>query len=143
MQRFVVLGSFGIKVRSGEVAVLGATLTASETIHWVHAPNCHAIPVIRTSEKTRLELHHDKADKPLLRLSSLSPLYQRIWHADDRSSEETDNSSGDTFRIVSLTGAQLEKHANQASSAPRKMLLRRALYRSLIHPQNGIKQFWI
>ncbi|EJP70881.1 GRC3 protein [Beauveria bassiana ARSEF 2860] len=112
-ERFVVLGSFGIKVRSGEVAVLGATLTASETIHWVHAPNCHAIPVIRTSEKTRLELHHDKADKPLLRLSSLSPLYQRIWHADDRSSEETDNSSGDTFRILCTSG-----------DAPKKSIIR-------------------
>ncbi|KAM3515809.1 hypothetical protein MY11210_000580 [Beauveria gryllotalpidicola] len=117
-ERFVVLGSFGIKVRSGEVAVLGATLTASETIHWIHAPHCHAIPVIRTSEKTRLELHHDKADKPLLRLSSLSPLYQRIWHADERSSEDTDSSSVDTFRILCTSEDAPKKGIIQELNSP-------------------------
>ncbi|KAM3436381.1 hypothetical protein MY4824_004349 [Beauveria thailandica] len=117
-ERFVVLGSFGIKVKSGEVAVLGATLTASETIHWVHAPHCHAIPVIRTSEKTHLELHHDKADKPLLRLSSLSPLYQRIWHTDEKSSEDTDNSSGDTFRILCTSEDAPKKGIIQELNSP-------------------------
>ncbi|KAM3449826.1 hypothetical protein MY3296_006603 [Beauveria thailandica] len=126
-ERFVVLGSFGIKVKSGEVAVLGATLTASETIHWVHAPHCHAIPVIRTSEKTHLELHHDKADKPLLRLSSLSPLYQRIWHADEKSSEDTDNSSGDTFRIRAQSSTLVCGPKGAGKSTFSKLLTNRLL----------------
>ncbi|KAJ6782915.1 hypothetical protein PWT90_09572 [Aphanocladium album] len=99
-ERFIVLGSFGIKVRSGEVAVLGATLTASDTIHWIQAPHCQALPVIRTSEKTRLELHNDKADKPLSCLAALSPLYQRIWHEHDSNSEEAFSLAEDTFRIL-------------------------------------------
>ncbi|OAQ96820.1 hypothetical protein LLEC1_05628, partial [Akanthomyces lecanii] len=99
-ERFIVLGIFGIRVRSGEVSVLGTTITASETIHWIHASHCHALPVIRASEKTRLELHSDKSDKPLSCLSALSPLYQRIWHETESSSEETCGFSEDTFRIL-------------------------------------------
>ncbi|XWW99294.1 hypothetical protein V2A60_007303 [Cordyceps javanica] len=99
-ERFIVLGSFGIKVRSGEVSILGATLTASETIHWIHSPHCHALPVIRTSEKTRLELHNDRADGSLLCLSSLSPLYQRIWHEKEGQPDDTASSGEDTFRIL-------------------------------------------
>lgn len=100
VQRFVVLGSFGIKVRSGQVAILGTTLSVSEDIHWIHAPQCHALPVIRTSEKTRLELHSDRADCQLLCLSSLSPLYQGIWH-DSGKNPNIKGSSEDTFKIVS------------------------------------------
>ncbi|KAJ3474293.1 hypothetical protein NLG97_g9909 [Lecanicillium saksenae] len=99
-ERFIVLGSFGIKVRSGEVAISGATLPVSDTIYWVQAPHCHALPVIRTSEKTRLELHNDKANKPISSLSALSPLYQRIWHEHDSNSEAAFTLAEDTFRIL-------------------------------------------
>ncbi|OAA82034.1 RNA processing protein Grc3 [Akanthomyces lecanii RCEF 1005] len=99
-ERFIVLGIFGIRVRSGEVSILGTTINASETIHWIHAPHCHALPVIRASEKTRVELHSDKADKPLSCLSALSPLYQRIWHENESNSEDINSAAKDTFRIL-------------------------------------------
>ncbi|ATY65047.1 RNA processing Grc3 [Cordyceps militaris] len=117
-ERFIVLGSFGIKVLAGEVAIVGATLTASETIHWVHAPHCHALPVIRTSEKTRLELHNENADRPLFCLSSLSPLYQRIWHKPDRNSEETDSSSEDTFKILCTSEDAPKRSVIQELNSP-------------------------
>lgn len=97
-----MLGSFGIRVRSGEVSLLGAMISASETIHWIHAPHCHALPVIRTSEKTHLELHNDNADKPLTCLTALSPLFQRIWTESESEvdGEANVDSSGDSFKIV-------------------------------------------
>ncbi|RGP80374.1 polynucleotide 5 -hydroxyl-kinase grc3 [Fusarium longipes] len=58
-ERFLVIGSFGIRVIQGKVTLAGATLYPSGTIEWVHAPHCHAIPVLRTVEETILELHPD------------------------------------------------------------------------------------
>ncbi|POR32012.1 Polynucleotide 5'-hydroxyl-kinase GRC3 [Tolypocladium paradoxum] len=79
-ERFLVLGSFGIRILSGEVTVAGATLRPCQRTHWVHAAHCHAIPVLRTAEKTRLELHSDPAAESLRKLGRLSPLFRRIWN---------------------------------------------------------------
>ncbi|KAH7324995.1 hypothetical protein B0I35DRAFT_425389 [Stachybotrys elegans] len=79
-ERFMILGSFGIRVLEGETTVLGATLRPSDQTYWIHAPHCHAIPVIRTSERTILELHNDPDSRGLRQLGQLSPLYQRIWN---------------------------------------------------------------
>ena len=87
---------------AGEVTVFGATLRPSDPIHWIHAPHCHAIPVLRTSEKVSLELHNDPNADSLRRLSRLSPLFKGIWSESKDGSTETNLGRGRTFRIVRL-----------------------------------------
>ncbi|PFH62896.1 hypothetical protein XA68_11215 [Ophiocordyceps unilateralis] len=79
-ERFLLVGSFGVRVLTGEVTVAGAVLQPSEKIVWVHAPHCHAIPVLRTAESTSLELHNDAEAEGLRKLGKLSPLFQNIWN---------------------------------------------------------------
>ncbi|EXV06353.1 rDNA polynucleotide kinase GRC3 [Metarhizium robertsii] len=98
-ERFLVLGSFGIRVVGGEVTLAGATLHAAESIHWVSAPHCVALPVIRTVQDTRLELHNDPNTSGLRKLGRLSPLFRRIWN---EPSETVDGimTGGQTFQII-------------------------------------------
>ncbi|KID60757.1 Protein grc3, partial [Metarhizium hybridum] len=98
-ERFLVLGSFGIRVLGGEVTLAGATLHAAENIHWVSAPHCVALPVIRTIQDTQLELHNDPNTSGLRKLGRLSPLFRRIWN---EPSETVDGimAGGQTFQII-------------------------------------------
>ncbi|KAH6605985.1 hypothetical protein Trco_005138 [Trichoderma cornu-damae] len=91
---------FGIKVIAGEATVFGATLRPSDPIHWVHAPHCHAIPVVRTSEKVSLELHNDSSADGLRRLGRLSPLFRGIWSEPTEGPAEATLGRGRTFQIV-------------------------------------------
>ncbi|KAM0503716.1 hypothetical protein ACHAP8_002957 [Fusarium lateritium] len=97
--RLLVLGSFGIRIIQGEVRLAGATLYPSETIEWAHAPHCHAVPVIRTTEKTKLELHPDSNARGIRQLGRLSPLFRKIWNEppETNSSKATKDS---TFEII-------------------------------------------
>ncbi|CAM1504231.1 Fc.00g018220.m01.CDS01 [Cosmosporella sp. VM-42] len=79
-ERFLVLGSFGIRVLHGEVTMSGALLRPSETMHWVHAPHCHALPVLRTADNTGLELYPDPSARGLRQLGRISPLFRRMWN---------------------------------------------------------------
>ena len=82
---------------SGEVVVAGAQLRPSET-HWVHAANCHAIPVFRTAEKTRLEILPDPKAEGLRRLGRLSPLFRGIWNEPDDGAK-----ASSTYQFVSAS----------------------------------------
>ncbi|KHN93798.1 Pre-mRNA cleavage complex II Clp1 [Metarhizium album ARSEF 1941] len=97
--RFVILGSFGIRVVDGELTLAGATLRAAEDIFWVFAPHCVALPVVRTTQDTRLELHNDPELNNLRKLGRLSPLFRRIWN---EPSEAADGiaTSGQTFQFI-------------------------------------------
>ncbi|KAL6870533.1 hypothetical protein J3F83DRAFT_760992 [Trichoderma novae-zelandiae] len=117
-ERFIVIGSFGIKVSTGEVTVFGATLRPSDSIHWIHAPHCHAIPVIRTSEKVTLELHSDPNADGLRRLSRLSPLFRGIWGESKDDSAETSLGRGRTFQIVCSSDDAPKKCVIQELSSP-------------------------
>ncbi|KAK1251669.1 hypothetical protein MKX07_007148 [Trichoderma sp. CBMAI-0711] len=116
--RFIVIGSFGIKVSAGEVTIFGATLKPSDAIHWVHAPHCHAIPVIRTSEKVALELHSDSNADGLRRLSRLSPLFRGIWGESKDDSTEATLGKGRTFQIVCSSDDAPKKCVIQELSSP-------------------------
>ncbi|KAG9507646.1 Polynucleotide 5'-hydroxyl-kinase grc3 [Fusarium musae] len=98
-ERFTIIGSFGIKVIQGEVVLAGATLYPAETIEWVHAPYCHAVPVLRTKEQTRLELHPDKMAQGLRQLSRLSPLFRKMWN-EPPEGDSTKSNKEVTFQIV-------------------------------------------
>ncbi|SCV32174.1 probable Polynucleotide 5'-hydroxyl-kinase GRC3 [Fusarium fujikuroi] len=98
-ERFPIIGSFGIKVIQGEVVLAGATLYPAETIEWVHAPYCHAVPVLRTKEQTRLELHPDKNAQGLRQLGRLSPLFRKMWN-ESPEGDSTKSNKESTFQIV-------------------------------------------
>ncbi|PTB77497.1 hypothetical protein M440DRAFT_1400415 [Trichoderma longibrachiatum ATCC 18648] len=117
-ERFIVIGSFGIKVSAGEVTVFGATLKPSDSIHWIHAPHCHAIPVIRTSEKVTLEIHSDPNADGLRRLSRLSPLFRGIWGESKDDTTETNLGKGRTFQIVCSSDDAPKKCVIQELSSP-------------------------
>ncbi|WXC40594.1 Polynucleotide 5'-hydroxyl-kinase grc3 [Fusarium graminearum] len=98
-ERFLVLGSFGIRVIQGEVSLAGATLYPSETIEWVHAPHCHAVPMLRTIDETILELHPDRNARGIRQLGRLSPLFRKIWNeSPETNSSKTSKES--TFEII-------------------------------------------
>ncbi|KAK4166551.1 hypothetical protein QBC43DRAFT_256997 [Cladorrhinum sp. PSN259] len=79
-ERFVILGSYGIKVEEGEATIAGARLTPLDPIQWVHAPHCHALPVLRTSEGTVIELHPHPGAPSLRQLAKLNPAFGRLWN---------------------------------------------------------------
>ncbi|KAM0811499.1 putative Polynucleotide 5'-hydroxyl-kinase GRC3 [Seiridium cardinale] len=79
-ERLVILGSYGIHVISGHVTICGAVLRSSSKTRWVHAPHCHALPVIRCPEQAVIELEPCLAAQGLRRLGTLSPLFRRLWN---------------------------------------------------------------
>ncbi|KAF4126054.1 polynucleotide 5'-hydroxyl-kinase GRC3/NOL9 [Geosmithia morbida] len=94
-ERFVVLGSFGVKVLEGEVTVAGALLRPDDDVHWVHAPLCHSLPVLRNRENTRLQLHSHTDSLALRQLGRLSPLFRKMWNEAGR---------GGTFQMLCSSG---------------------------------------
>ncbi|KPM36976.1 Polynucleotide 5'-hydroxyl-kinase GRC3 [Neonectria ditissima] len=99
-ERFLVLGSFGIRVLRGEVTIAGAFLRPSETIQWVHAPHCHAVPVLRSADNTGLELHPDSTARGLRQLGRLSPLFRKMWNESADMTVGKRNAKEATFQIL-------------------------------------------
>ncbi|KAI0598380.1 hypothetical protein F4775DRAFT_555250 [Biscogniauxia sp. FL1348] len=108
-ERLVVLGSYGVRVDSGEVTLVGATLRPSRTVHWVDAPHCHALPVIRCSEDAVLELNPHPGADSLRQLGKLSPQFGRLWN-------ETPESS--FFQILYSSGDGPKRASLQALVSP-------------------------
>ncbi|OHW99606.1 polynucleotide 5 -hydroxyl-kinase grc3 [Colletotrichum incanum] len=101
-ERFLVLGSYGIRVANGEVTVSGASIRPSDGIKWVHAPHCHAIPVLRCTEETKLELHPHPQGASLRKLERLSPLFRSLWHEPElRLSKQA--AKRHTYKIICTT----------------------------------------
>lgn len=92
-ERLVILGSYGVRLRAGCATIAGASLRPSEKIHWVHAPHCHALPVLRCSDDTTLELLPHPAAEHLRRLGELSPLFRVLWN-------DKEGKRSPTFKIV-------------------------------------------
>ncbi|KAI0123612.1 hypothetical protein BJ170DRAFT_639784 [Xylariales sp. AK1849] len=79
-ERLVILGSYGIQITSGKVTVSGALLKPSaHGAYWVHAPHCHALPVIRCPEEAVVEIEPLPAANSIRSLGMLSPLFRRLW----------------------------------------------------------------
>ncbi|KAK1991516.1 hypothetical protein LX36DRAFT_590293 [Colletotrichum falcatum] len=101
-ERFLVLGSYGVRVADGEVTVAGASIRPSDGMKWVHAPHCHAIPVLRCTEETRLELHPHPQGASLRKLERLSPLFRSLWHEPEpKMSKQA--AKRDTYKIICTT----------------------------------------
>ena len=105
VKRLVLLGSYGLKVLEGEITIFGASLRPGDPVQWVHAPRCHALPVIRTAAATTLELHLHPSANGLRALEQLSPVFGKLWNDEkgqNRFSRPGSNSQHeDTFQIVS------------------------------------------
>ncbi|KAG7293790.1 hypothetical protein NEMBOFW57_003847 [Staphylotrichum longicolle] len=107
-ERLVILGSFGIKVREGEATVAGAILTPVDDVQWVHAPHCHAVPVLRTADDTVLELHPHPAAKGLRQLANLNPGFAKLWN--ETANEADSKARSSTFEII-YTSQDVPKRA--------------------------------
>ncbi|KAJ4271685.1 Polynucleotide 5'-hydroxyl-kinase grc3 [Fusarium torreyae] len=99
-ERFLIIGSFGVRIIQGELTLAGATLRPSETIEWVHAPHCHAVPVLRTTEDARLELHPDQNARGLRQLGRISPLFRKMWNEPPEGDSAKKISKEATFQII-------------------------------------------
>lgn len=87
LQRLALLGQYEIWVRMGAVAVMGAVIHAGSTVHRVHAPSTHSLPVIRacqspfmpddqTAEITILSISRTG----IRQLKEISPAFSCIWN---------------------------------------------------------------
>lgn len=79
----MILGSYGIRIKAGETTISGASLYPSEAIHWIHAPHCHALPVLRCSENSVIEIHSHPSAYDLRNLERLSPIFGSLWNEAD------------------------------------------------------------
>ncbi|KAI1124596.1 hypothetical protein F5Y10DRAFT_268928 [Nemania abortiva] len=100
-ERLVIFGSYGVRVESGEIAVYGATLGVSDSVSWVHAPQSHALPVIRCTRDATMELHPHPGAQDLRGLGLLSPLFRKLWWESPGSpSHDVGSRYGETYQIL-------------------------------------------
>lgn len=72
---------------SGEITINGAILRSAEKIHWVDAPHCHSLPVIRCSNTATIELSSNSNVAAAFRgLGRLSPHFRKLWNESPSSS---------------------------------------------------------
>lgn len=76
----MILGSYGVRVKTGEATISGASIYPSEVVHWVHAPHCHSLPVLRCSERSIIEIHSHPSASCLRSLEKLSPIFGSLWN---------------------------------------------------------------
>ncbi|KAI1139161.1 hypothetical protein F5Y05DRAFT_340093 [Hypoxylon sp. FL0543] len=98
--RLVILGSYGLRVTSGEITINGATLRGSNNVHWVDAPYCHALPVVRCSDSAITELLPHPGATELRSLGMLSPLFRKLWNESNVVSDANSTPSDSTFQIL-------------------------------------------
>lgn len=79
------------------MVVAGATLLPSEHAHFVHAPQCCALPVIRSTAHAVLEIAPHPKSTNIRLLERLNPLFGRLWNT-------TTDDVKDTYQIVSDNG---------------------------------------
>ncbi|RWA06299.1 hypothetical protein EKO27_g8799 [Xylaria grammica] len=88
-------------------------------ISWVHAPQSHALPVIRCTDEATLELHPHPSAQGLGDLGKLSPLFRKLWREDPGSlPEEEASGSRETFRILYTSEDGLKRAVLQDLKAP-------------------------
>ncbi|KAI1413376.1 hypothetical protein F5Y13DRAFT_198646 [Hypoxylon sp. FL1857] len=98
--RLVILGSYGVRVTAGEITINGATLRSSDKIHWVDAPYCHALPVVRCSDSATTELYPHPNAAELRSLGKLSPLFRKLWNDTSITSDVKYTPTDSTFQIL-------------------------------------------
>lgn len=113
-QRLVILGNYGFKVKSGAATISGATMSPSETMHWVHAPHCHALPVLRCSEDSVLELSCHPGAPELRALEKSFPVFGNLWNEVGSKGDATRQ----TYQILSTSADGPKKAMLQDLKSP-------------------------
>jgi polynucleotide 5'-hydroxyl-kinase GRC3/NOL9 len=102
-ERLVILGSYGLEVSQGELTIAGATIRQGDPVIWVQSPHCHAIPVIRTTKDSVLQLQSHPGTGPLRDLEKLNPVFGRLWNEPatvPQTPRKGSNNSEDTYQII-------------------------------------------
>lgn len=142
----MILGSYGLKVTEGEVTIAGATIRPLDEEAWVHAPHCHAIPVLRTSKDSMVELRPHPAAASLRNLERLNPVFGRLWNEpptnEQKGSNRGSKSGGDTFQIVCSPPSSCASHALTSIDLlfrgwPKESFLARALIACRMEQEAG------
>ncbi|GAO18597.1 hypothetical protein UVI_02061900 [Ustilaginoidea virens] len=94
----------------------GAILRASDTIYWAQAPQCLALPVIRTIQDSTLEIHNDPNSNNLRRLGRLSPLFRRIWN--EGAGKDNATAANRSFQFIGCANDVPNKSAIQELASP-------------------------
>ncbi|KAK4198802.1 hypothetical protein QBC40DRAFT_283039 [Triangularia verruculosa] len=115
-ERLVILGSYGVKVQQGEASIAGAQLTPLDPTQWIHAPHCHALPVLRTSEDTMVELHPHPAAEGLRQLARLNPAFGKLWN--ETPTQGVPSKKESTFQILFTSEDVSKKVALQELVSP-------------------------
>ncbi|CAK7201900.1 Polynucleotide 5'-hydroxyl-kinase grc3 [Sporothrix eucalyptigena] len=97
-ERLVILGSYGLTVKCGSVTLAGAILRTADRTHWVHAPRCYALPVLRCTDDATVILQPHPAGLSLQHLGNLSPMFSRLWNESSVGTSRTGGSA--TFQIL-------------------------------------------
>jgi hypothetical protein len=136
----VVVGSYGIRICEGEVTIASAVLLASETVHWVHGPHCHALPVLRATANAVIELHPHPAAKSLRQLGKLNPAFGKLWNetSQDPASDKAGRAAA-TFQIVRLPFPLGEARLTKSRYILRRIALRELSCRIWSHQPSGTK----
>ncbi|OAA59169.1 RNA processing protein [Niveomyces insectorum RCEF 264] len=99
--RLVIFGSYGLTVQDGALTLAGASLRASTKTHWVHAPQCHALPVLRCAADDATVLLEPHPAAPALRkLETLSPVFARLWNGPTATATSKKDEAEETFQIL-------------------------------------------
>lgn len=91
-----MVGLYSLWVKGGAVSLLGASIPASGTLHYVFAPITHAIPFI-TAIEDQTELEISTNDSGIRYMGDVSRHFAGIW-------EPNFISTPLSFHVVSLYG---------------------------------------
>jgi polynucleotide 5'-hydroxyl-kinase GRC3/NOL9 len=86
----VLIGQYDLWVKRGVVSVMGAKLHPSSRVYRVYAPSTHSLPVIKcvAGVDGEAEVEIKSCNSGLSRLRDVSPLYQRVWNAQNTAADK-------------------------------------------------------
>lgn len=58
-------------------------------MQWVYAPHCHALPVLRCSERSVIQLHPHPSAHGIKSLGKLSPIFGSLWNENATTKRQT------------------------------------------------------
>lgn len=102
-QTICCVGSYDFTVHRGAAEIYGASLFEGDPSMRIYAPSTHALPIIRclSPDGVDMELSSTGLDASSpLNLESLSPLFRRIWDANDYNNDDLWPRPPKTFSIV-------------------------------------------
>lgn len=91
------MGSYGVRLRSGIISILGATLRPCTFTYWVHAPRSHALPVLECVKEARIDILPHPSSKSLKNLEMCEPIFRDLWNP------HTEKGKFSTFYLIKMS----------------------------------------